>query len=77
MPALAGEGTRVLHRVEVGVGGLRGIHLELLVQVHADRLVEIELEDEISEAVEDRFPSVDLDAAQLVRASRRTGRPQR
>src|SRR5215831_5367628 len=65
IPEVAAEGSRVPHRVELRVGRRGGVHLELLVEIARHRLEQIELEDEVAEAVEDRLAAVDLDPADL------------
>ena len=67
VPDVAAEHQLVPHRVELGVGGRRRIHLVLLVEIARHRLEQIELKDEVAEAVEDRLAAIDLDAADLVR----------
>ena len=68
IPLVAGEHELVPHGVELGVGGGRRVDLVLLVEIARHRFEQIELKDEVAEAVEDRLAVVDLDAADLMRS---------
>src|SRR5580765_6091576 len=68
VPDVAAEHQPIPHRVELRVGRRGRIHLVLLVQIARHRFEEVQLKDEVAEAVEDRLPAIDLDAAELVRA---------